>query len=68
MHDIGGEKNANFWDLKYNFSNIYMLGKYQYPKNREGLAVLINNWKGSKKQPTTTNTTTVQDDVEFIKK
>ena len=64
-----GAKNAKFGDLKDNLSNSYLLGDYQYHKNRGGVVSLINNCKGSKKQqPTTTNTTTVQYKVEFVQK
>ena len=31
---LAGENNAKFEDLKYNFSNSYLIGDGQYPNNR----------------------------------
>ena len=63
-----GSNNAKFGELKDDLSNSYLLRDDQYPKNREGLIRLLKKFKGSKKQPTTTNTTTAQYGVVFIKK
>ena len=63
-----GANNEKFGELKDDLSNSYLLGENQYPKNREGLIRLLKKFKGSKKQPTTTNTTTAQYGVVFIKK
>ena len=57
-----GANNGKFGELEDDLSNIY-----QYPKTREGIVSLLENWKGPKKQqPTTTTTTTVQDKVTFV--
>ena len=64
-----GAKNAKFGELKDDLSNRYLLGDNHYPNNSEVLVILLNNWKGYKKQqPTTMNTSTVQDEVVFMKK
>ena len=62
-----GTTNAKFGNLKDDLSNSYLLGDDQYPKNMEGIVSLLKNWKGYRKQnPTTTNTTTVQEEVAFL--
>ena len=67
MHAICGGKNEKFGELKDNLSKIYLLGYDQYPKKREGLVNLLNNWKGYKKQQQKkTRTTTVQYEVAFL--
>ena len=64
-----GANNVKFGELKDNLSNSYLIGEYQYPKNREGLVSILNNWKGSKKQQlTTNNTATLREKVSFVQK
>ena len=64
-----GANNTKFGELKTDLSNRYLLQDYQYLNNREGIFRLLNNWKVYKnKQPTTTNTTTVQYEVAFVQK
>ena len=66
---LAGSKNAKFGDIKDELSNSYLIRDNHYPNNREGIVSITNNWKGSnKQQPTTTNNTTVQDEVEFVQK
>ena len=63
------ENNAKFGEIKDDLYSSYLLRDNQYPNNREGIVSITNNWKGSnKQQPTTTNNTTVQDEVEFVQK
>ena len=58
-----------FGELMDNLSNGYLLGDNHYPNNSEVLVILLNNWKGYKKQqPTTMNTSTVQDKVVSVQK
>ena len=61
--------NEKFGEPKNDFSNSYLLRDDQYTKNREGIFILLNNWKGSKKQqPITMNTNTINDEVALVEK
>ena len=45
-----GVNAVRFGGLKDNLFSSYLLGGYKYPKTREDVVGLLNNYKGPKKQ------------------
>ena len=45
-----GVNSVRFGGLKDNLFSSYLLGGYKYPKTREDVVGLLNNYKGPKKQ------------------